>query len=221
MSSFISDAKTNTKGEIIEDAWSTIGFARDVIIKYYLYEEIFKKSKERDSFAYENSNLRARKDDLTSIVNKLLKAAYVQTSVDDLVGSNSLQNTIVKQIEEKLEQARGHGEVLESYRKKTAELDQTLKELGELKNEVSGTRAEKDEARRKIQEQEEKIRKQQQEQKDTQTKYESVAQEMMKMQLKIERLERENKELKEESDDFKDIDELGAGEHVQPHNDEL
>ena len=187
--------------------------------EYYNKVSFVKRAEERDAYAYENSNLRAKKDDLSGIISKLLKAADVQASVDDLVGSSSLQTTVANQIQAKIEQASGHGEVLESYRKKTAELEQTLKELGELKNEVSGTRAEKNQAIRKIQEQEEKIRKQQEEQKETQTKHENVAQEMMKMQLENEMLREENKELKEEKHDFKDNGELGAGEHVQPHSD--
>jgi len=208
MSSLFPNAETNTNGEIIEDGWGRIGFARDVIIKYYLYEEIFKKSKERDSFAYENSNLRARKDDLTSIVNKLLKAADVQTSVDDLVGSDSLQNTIAKQIKEKLEQARGHGEVLDLYKQKTQEMERTLKELEELKKEIGGTKAEKEEAKRKIQEQEEKLKKQETSLKAKESEneeYNNIAEQMLRMQIEIERLKKENELLKEDRDDFKDV----------------
>ena len=68
-------------------------------------------------------------------------------------------------------------------------------------------------------EQEEKIIKQQQEQKETQTKHENVAQEMMEMQLENEMLREENRMLKKERGHFQDIDELGTGEHVQPHSD--
>ena len=143
--------------------------------------------------------LKAQRAGLTSIVNKLLKAADVQTSVDDLVGSDSLQNTIAKQIKERLEQARGHGEVLDLYKQKTHEMERTLKELEELKKEIGGTKAEKEEAKRKIQEQEEKLKNQETSLKAKESEneeYNNIAEQMLSMQLEIERLKKENKQLK-------------------------
>lgn len=147
-------------------------------------------------------------DTLKLFTNNILSTAGVSIKVDDLIKSKSMQDDIVKQVKAKIEQSSEYGGVLNLYKQKTQEMEGTLKELEELKKEMVGTEAEKKAAKIKIQDQEEKLKKQETTIKlkeDKIDEYNNIAEQMMSMQLEIERLKKENEKLKEDRDDFKDV----------------